>query len=782
MARAHDRYDAAFDLAAVVMKRPAPAAKTQSNSPQLKKRAVSAASSPDMHDTPAPDAVRAAAKPPSKSATKVSHGAREDANRASKPSEPVPSGSDSTRSLKETTLYLNRELSQLEFNARVLAQAQDSRVPLLERVRYLCITSANLDEFFEVRVATLREQMRLGTSKPGPDGVAPTELLAQIRARVQSLVRAQYGCWNNELLPALEREGIRFLPRDAWNAKQKKWLHNYFLNELLPVLNPHGLDPAHPFPRILNKTLNFIVSLKGTDAFGREGNMALVRAPRSLPRIIRLPPEVSEGPYDFLFLGSVLQAFLDDLFPGMTVKGGYPFRVTRDAELDVDEGDMENLATALREELLERRFAEAVRLEITDACPKATAQFLSSEFKLGESEVYRVNGPVNLNRVMAVYEQIERPDLKFPPFVAKTPAVIASASTIFDAISKGDVLLHHPFESFNPVQELVRQASLDPDVLAIKQTLYRTGRSSPMVNHLIAAARAGKDVMVVIELRARFDEEANLSLADRLQEAGVQVVHGVVGFKTHAKMLLVVRREGGTLKRYVHLSTGNYHAGTANVYTDFGLMSCDRDLGEDMHKLFQQLSGLGPVIKLKRLLQSPFSLHPGLIERIEREATLARAGKTGRIIAKMNALQELGVIHALYAASNAGVQIDLIVRGQCVLRPGIAGVSANIRVRSIVGQFLEHSRIYYFGNDGDPELYLSSADWMDRNLLRRIEVAFPVLNVDLAKRVFNEGLESYLVDNTFAWTLDASGAYTRVNPESQMPHTAQNNLLSRLCY
>jgi polyphosphate kinase len=687
-----------------------------------------------------------------------------------------------SKSLKDPALYINRELSQLEFNARVLAQATDPRVPLLERVRYMCITSANLDEFFEVRVATIREQLRLGASKPGPDGLGPQDVLTQVRARVQDLVKAKYACWNQELLPALEKEGIRFLPRDTWNAKQKKWLHHYFMNELLPVLNPHGLDPAHPFPRILNKTLNFIVSLKGRDAFGREGNMALVRAPRSLPRIIRLPAEVSEGPYDFLFLGSVLQAFLDELFPGMTVKGGYPFRVTRDAELDVDEGDVENLAMALREELLERRFAEAVRLEITDICPKTTAQFLANEFKLSDSEIYRVNGPVNLNRVMAVYDQIDRPDLKFPTFLPKTPTSIASATTIFDAIDKGDLLLHHPFESFNPVQELVRQASLDPDVLAIKQTLYRTGRSSPMVNHLIHAARAGKDVMVVIELRARFDEEANLSLADRLQEAGVQVVHGVVGFKTHAKMLLVVRRERDKLKRYVHLSTGNYHAGTASVYTDFGLMSCDRDLGEDMHKLFQQLSGLGPVIKLKRLLQSPFSLYPGMIERIEREAKFARAGKTGRIIAKMNALQEVGVIQALYEASRAGVQIDLIVRGQCVLRPGLKGVSENIRVRSIVGRFLEHTRVFYFGNDGNPETYLASADWMDRNLLRRIEVAFPVLNVDLAKRVFNEGLESYLTDNTGAWTLESDGSYTRVTPENQMPHSAQSNLLARLCY
>jgi polyphosphate kinase len=685
-------------------------------------------------------------------------------------------------SLKNPALYLNRELSQLQFNRRVLAQAQDERVPLLERLRYLCITSANLDEFFEVRVATVREQLRINAYAPGPDGMGASELLVIIRERVQELVKAQYQCWNQELLPALEREGIRFLPRDSWNAKQRKWLHHYFMNELLPVLNPHGLDPAHPFPRILNKTLNFIVSLKGRDAFGREGNMALVRAPRSLPRIIRLPAEVSEGPYDFLFLGSILGAFLDELFPGMTVKGGYPFRVTRDAELEVDDGDVENLASALREELLERRFAEAVRLEITDACPKQTAQFLASEFKLSDQEIYRASGPVNLNRVMAVYDQIDRPDLKFPVFAPKQPANLSQSSSIFEAISKGDMLLHHPFESFNPVTELVRQASLDPDVLAIKQTLYRTGRSSPMVNHLVNAARAGKDVMVVIELRARFDEEANLSLADRLQEAGVQVVHGVVGFKTHAKMLLVVRRENGTLKRYVHLSTGNYHAGTASVYTDFGLMSADRDIGEDMHKLFQQLSGLGPVIKLKHLLQSPFTLHSGLIDKIKREARFAKEGKPARIIAKMNALQETLVIQALYEASRAGVQIDLIIRGQCVLRPGIKGVSDNIRVRSIIGRFLEHSRVFYFANDSEPELYLSSADWMDRNLLRRIEVAFPIIDVDIAKRIFNEGLENYLVDNTMAWTLDEHGSYTRVVPDQQMPHSAQSSLLAKLCY
>ena len=683
--------------------------------------------------------------------------------------------------LKDPSLYLNRELSQLEFNRRVLAQARDPSVPLLERLRYLCITGSNLDEFFEVRIGTVREQMRRSSASPWPDGLSFVDGIAQIRVKIQELVKIQYQTWNQKLLPELEREGIRFLPRDAWNAKQRRWLHHYFHQELMPVLNPHGLDPAHPFPRILNKTLNFLVSLKGKDAFGREGNVALVRAPRSLPRIIRLPKEVSEGPYDFLFLGSILQAFVDELFPGMTVKGAYPFRVTRDAELDVDDGEVEDLASALREELLERRFAEAMRLEITDACPKTTAHFLMQEFKLTDLEVYRVSGPVNLARVIAVYDQIDRPDLKFPNFLASTAPGLLPGVNIFETLSRGDVLLHHPFESFNPVQELVRQASTDPDVLAIKQTLYRTGRASPLVNGLVAAARAGKDVMVVIELRARFDEEANLSLADRLQEAGVQVVYGVVGYKTHAKMLLIVRREHGKLKRYVHLSTGNYHAGTASVYTDFGLMTCDKDIGEDMHKLFQQLSGLGPVIKLKRLLQSPFTLHTGIIERIGREAEHARQGRTGRIIAKMNALQEPEVIEALYRASQAGVQIDLIVRGTCVLKPGVSGVSESIRVRSVIGRFLEHSRIFYFGNDGNPELLLSSADWMDRNLLRRVEVCFPVLDTDLAKRVFNEGLEAYLVDNSQAWQLSSDGSYQRIKAEGQMPHSAQSHLLARIC-
>ncbi|MBL8299077.1 MAG: polyphosphate kinase 1 [Rhodanobacteraceae bacterium] len=685
------------------------------------------------------------------------------------------------RDLTDPSLYLNRELAQLEFNFRVLAQAQDPRVPLMERLRYLCISNSNLDEFFEVRVAVLKQQIALNTPMLGPDGLPPGEALHRIRARALELVRAQYAFWNDVLLPALGDEGIRFVTRDKWTVKQKRWLQGYFQNEILPVLSPLGLDPAHPFPRILNKSLNLAVVLKGKDAFGREGHMALVRAPRSLPRIIRMPAEVSEGPYDFVFLAGLLQQFIDEMFPGMRVEGSYQFRVTRNSELVVDEDEVENLATALSDELAGRGYAHAVRLEIAETCPKPITEMLMANFELTEQDVYRCAGPVNINRINAIYDQVERPDLKFPKFVARIAPALAGAQNVLDVIREQDVLLHHPFESFAAVMELVRQASQDPEVLAIKQTLYRVGDHSPLVNHLIDAARNGKDVTVVVELRARFDEEANIRLANRLQEAGVQVVYGVVGYKTHAKMLLIVRREQGRLRRYVHLSTGNYHQITSKLYTDFGLMTADTDIGEDVHKMFQQLSGLGTAIKLKRLLQSPFTLHKGLIEKIEREIAHARAGRPARIIAKMNALNEAGVIQQLYTASIAGVQIDLIVRGACALRPGIAGVSENIRVRSVIGRFLEHSRVYWFGNDGAPEIYCASADWMERNLLRRIETCFPIVDPALAQRVYDEALANFLADNTQAWMLHADGTYVRTEPGEDMPHSAQLALLARLC-
>jgi len=686
--------------------------------------------------------------------------------------------SSDTDPLRDPSLYFNRELSQLDFNFRVLAQAQDPHIPLLERLRYLCISCTNLDEFFEIRAGTLRHAQDLGVV-PGADGLAPATVLNRIHDRAADLVAAQYQCWNDVLRPAMFDAGVRVLGRDAWNAKQTRWLRAYFRDEIMPVLSPLGLDPAHPFPKILNKSLNIVVVLKGRDAFGRAGNLAIVRAPRSLPRIIQMPEDVSGGPHDFVFLSAVLSAFVDELFPGMQVQGAYQFRVTRNSELLVDEEEVDNIALALRDELIGRGYLRAVRLEIAEQCPKPIVRTLLENFDLPENAVYRINGPVNLNRVIQVYDLVQRPELKFPAFQQRN---LSGIEAMFDLVGEQDVLLHHPFDSFAPVLELIRQAAEDPNVLAMKQTLYRAGKDSPIVEQLVQAARNGKDVTVVVELRARFDEEANLGLADRLQEAGVQVVYGVVGYKTHAKMLLIVRREGRKLRRYVHLGTGNYHSGTARVYTDFGLITADPDIGSDVHQIFQQISGLAPAIKLKRLLQSPFTLHAGVLKRIDRETKHAKAGKPARIVAKMNALNEPQVIRALYQASQAGVQIDLIVRGACTLRPGIPGVSESIRVRSIIGRFLEHHRVYWFANDGAPDLFCSSADWLERNLLRRVETAFPLVDPELAKRVYNEALANYLADNLSAWELQSDGDYRRVTPiDETMPHSAQATLLAKLC-
>jgi polyphosphate kinase len=684
-------------------------------------------------------------------------------------------GSDIDR-LRDTSLYFNRELSQLDFNFRVLAQAQDPNIPLLERLRYLCISCTNLDEFFEIRAGTLRHAQDLGLA-PGADGLAPATVLARIHDRAADLVAAQYECWNDVLRPALSDAAVRVLHRDSWSEKQTEWLRNYFREEIMPVLSPLGLDPAHPFPKILNKSLNIVVVLKGRDAFGRAGHLAIVRAPRSLPRIIQLPEEVSGGPHDFVFLSAVLSAFVDELFPGMKVEGAYQFRVTRNSELMVDEEEVDNIALALRDELAGRGYLRAVRLEIAEQCPKPIVRTLLENFDLPENAVYRINGPVNLNRVTQVYDLVQRPELKFPVF---QPRVLTGIEGMFEMIGDHDVLLHHPFDSFAPVLELIKQAAEDPNVLAIKQTLYRTGKDSPIVDHLVQAARNGKDVTVVVELRARFDEEANLGLADRLQDAGVQVVYGVVGYKTHAKMLLIVRREGRKLRRYVHMGTGNYHSGTARVYTDFGLLTADADIGSDVHQIFQQISGLAPVIKLKRLLQSPFTLHAGVLKRIDRETKHAQAGKPARIVAKMNALNEPQVIRALYQASQAGVQIDLIVRGACTLRPDVPGVSDNIRVRSIVGRFLEHHRVYWFANDGTPDLFCSSADWLERNLLRRVETAFPLIDPALSARVFDEALANYLADNVSAWELRSDGSYQRLQAADSAPHSAQAALLAKI--
>lgn len=673
-------------------------------------------------------------------------------------------------------LFANRELSQINFNFRVLDQALDTRIPLLERLRFLCISCTNLDEFFEIRAGNLTRKIALAPYA-GSDGLTPQEVLDRVHDEAAKLVEAQYNAWNDVLRPALIEEGIRVLPQRDWTPAQAEWLREYFHNEIMPVLSPLGLDPSHPFPKILNKSLNLIVVVEGRDAFGREGGLAVVRAPRSLPRIIHIPESVSGNPADYVFLSTILSVYVADLFPGMTVKGAYQFRVTRNSELFVDEEEVEDIALALRDELQGRGYLRAVRLEIDRACPDEIVATLLENFELTENAVYRITGPVNLNRVSQVIDLVNRPDLLYTEFNTRK---LVYGDNIFDQISRGDILLHHPFDSFSPVIELLRQAAEDPNVLAIKQTLYRSGKGSQIVEHLIQAARNGKDVTVVVELRARFDEEANLGFADRLQEAGVQVVYGVVGYKTHAKMMLIVRRENQKLKRYVHLGTGNYHAGTARVYTDFSLMTANPDLGADVHLIFQQLSGLAPAIQLKKILQSPFTLHTGLLDRIEREKANVLAGKPGRIIAKMNALNEPQVIRALYDASQAGVKIDLIVRGACTLRPGVPGMSENITVRSIIGRFLEHHRVYWFANDGEPELFCSSADWLERNLLRRVEAAFPILDPSVAARVYEESLGNYLKDNQNAYILRDNGVYERLAPaDGDAPFSAQMTMLAK---
>ena len=684
-------------------------------------------------------------------------------------------------SLRHPEFYINRLLSLLEFNQRVLAQAKDTSNPLLERLKFLCISSTNMDEFFEVRVAGLKQRIEYDVSRFGPDNRTPAEVMGSVSERAHQLVAEQYRVLNEVLTPDLAEEGVRFIRRTHWSDRQRAWLRRYFESELLPVLSPLGLDPAHPFPRILNKSLNFIVSLEGTDAFGRSGGIAVVQAPRALPRLIQLPAEeTSSGPYDFVFLSSVIHAFVDELFPGMTVTGCYQFRVTRNSDLFVDEEEIDDLRRALEGELPQRRYGAAVRLEVADNCPDDMADFLLREFGLGREDFYRVNGPVNLNRLLAIPELVDRPELKFKGFTPGVPASLAYGSELFSVLRDRDVLLHHPFQSFSPVVDFLRQAAEDPQVLAVKQTLYRTGPDSAVVDGLAQAARAGKEVTVVVELRARFDEEDNIALANKLQEAGAHVVYGVVGYKTHAKMLLVVRREAQGLRHYVHLGTGNYHPRTARLYTDYGLFTSDPGIGEDVHRVFLQLTSLGKASNLNRLLQAPFTLHPAMIQRIEREADNAVAGYPARIIAKVNSLVDPKVIRALYRASQAGVAIDLIVRGMCCLRPGIDGVSGNIRVRSVVGRFLEHTRVYYFANGGEPEVFGSSADWMERNFFRRVETAFPVEDQEQRDRMIRE-LDLYLRDNTQAWVLNIDGSYTRLQPEpGEEAVSAQHLLLEEL--
>ncbi len=681
--------------------------------------------------------------------------------------------------LDDPSLYFNRELSLLEFDARVLALARDPKIPLLERLRFLTISTSNLDEFFEIRVSGLKEHIAYDVGLSGPDGLSPQQLFERLSERAHELVDLQYLVLNDELLPALEAEGIHLLKRGQWSTRQMKWIEQHFHDEVLPVLTPVGLDPAHPFPRIANKTLNFIVSLKGKDAFGRSSRAAVVQAPRLLPRVIALPVRDSKSPQEFVLLSSVIHANVEHLFPGMKVKGCYQFRVTRNSDLWVDEEEVDDLLNALQGQLDRRRFSVPARLEVADNCSEEMQDFLLGEFHLGSADLYRVNGPVNLHRLSQLYGVVDRPDLKYRPFIPATLPRLKDRS-IFAAMRRGDILLHHPFQSFAPVVELLEEAARDPQVLAIKQTIYRTSTDTKLMESLVEAAMAGKEVTAVVELRARFDEAANIEIATRLQQAGAKVVYGIVGYKAHAKMLLVVRREAGRLRRYVHLGTGNYHAGTARAYTDFGLLSCDEQLGEDVHDVFQQLTGLGRAGDLRRLVQSPFRLHAELEERIQTEIDAAQAGEKAQIIAKMNSLIEPQIIKSLYRASQAGVEIDLIVRGPCGLRPGVPGISENIRVRSILGRFLEHTRVFYFFSGGEEMTYLASADWMPRNFFRRVELCFPVESKKLKRRVIEEGLLPYLQDNVDAWGLLSSGRYLRASPGEELARSAQTELLDLL--
>jgi polyphosphate kinase len=677
--------------------------------------------------------------------------------------------------------FLDRELSHLAFNERVLTLAERASVPLAERLRYVCIVSSNLDEFFEIRISELMGEMR---EAGGIDQASPLwESFAHIAARAHALVDRQYHIYNEQIVPSLARARIVVLSHSKRTAPQRAWVKEYFEREVRPLLSPIGLDPAHPFPQVMNKTLNFIVQLNGKDAFGRPGTIAIVKVPRVLPRVIPLPSRLTPGRQAFVLLSSVIRAHLADLFPRRGVAGFSQFRVTRDSELWVDEREVSDLRQALQVELTQRHFGNAVRLEVLRTCPDALEVLLREQFLLPPQAVYRVAGPVNLVRLNQLVDHLIRPEHRFPPLVPAWPREVAQGSDLFEAIRHGDILLHHPFESFEPVVDFLRQAVADPKVVAIRMTLYRTGTGSVLVDLLEAAARQGKEVTVVVELKARFDEEANINVAERLEAVGAQIVYGLVGLKTHAKLLLVLRRESARgrerLVRYAHLGTGNYHPTTTKLYTDFGMLTAHPGMCTDVERVFMHLTSLTRVERLTHLWLAPFTLHQRNLAAIASEARLASAGKPGRIIVKVNALVDDATINALYEASNAGVRIDLIVRGACSLRPGVKGLSENIQVRSVVGRFLEHHRIYYYGAGGKELVYLASADWMGRNLFRRIEVAFPVLDPKLKRRVIEEGLRPYLDDTAEAWTLLASGEYAPPRQPAS-GHCAQRKLLGLL--
>ena len=688
--------------------------------------------------------------------------------------------------VKSKLNLLNRELGVIEFNRRVLAQAQNQKAPILERLKFICIVASNLDEFFEIRIAVLKEQLRKYPKSKTVDGQVLADVYLHILSEAQALVETKYSLFKKDIIPKLNNEGIHlYFNHNNWTSSQLRWAKTYFQKDLVPLLTPIVLDPAHPFPKVINKSLNFFVTLEGKDDFGRMPKLAVVQAPRSIPRVIQMPARISPSPYSLVILSTFMQAFVHELFPGMAVTGCYQFRVTRNSDLFVSDDDISDLRESLKGELSTRHLGDAVRLEISSDIPEHLMKYLRRSCDLNQEDCYRVDGPVNLNRLMQVADIVDRADLKFPTHI---PRQLTINGSIFEHLKKEDVLLHHPYESFDPVLNLLREASKDPDVLAIKQTIYRTGNVSPVMDALIEAAKNGKEVTVIVELLARFDEETNISWAAKLEEVGAHVVYGVVKHKCHAKMMMIIRKEQlpikgrkkpeFILKRYIHLGTGNYHPRTAKLYTDFGLMTSNVSLCEDAHKIFMQLTGTSRSIKLKALWNSPFTMFDNIVRSIRAEAKAAKAGKPARIVAKVNALLEPLIIAELYKASQAGVKIDLIVRGVCALKPKVKGLSENINVRSIIGQFLEHHRIYYFHANGKEALYLSSADWMDRNLFRRIEVAFPVLDKTLKQKAIHEGLNELLKDKS-AWIMNSNGTYrqSKVLTQNTQPSGQENLLL-----
>lgn len=665
-------------------------------------------------------------------------------------------------SLSKPALYVNRELSWLEFNQRVLEEAQDPSNPLLERVKFLCIVSSNLDEFFEVRVAGVKQQSLSNLSAAGPDGLSPNEQLAAISARARRMFEDQYRLWNEALVPALEAQNIFFLRYDELTKEEKQYYSKYFESSVYPVLTPLAVDPVHPFPQLLNKSLNVAVGLEGKEL---STNLAVVQVPRILPRL--LPYKAGEsGMYRYIFIGNLIQAHVGSLFHGVKVTGAYQFRVTRNSDLYLDEEEEVNLLKAIELELRKRARGDAVRLEVQADCPRHISDQLLQTFGLTGDDLFMVDGPINFPRLMPVISEVDRPDLKYKAFI---PAIVTGSSDeedIFAQIRRRPILLHHPYDSFQTVLDFIEQAAEDPNVLAIKQTLYRTSGDSPIVKSLGEAAETGKQVTVVIELKARFDEAANIKWARTLQEAGVHVVYGIVGLKTHAKLALVVRKEEDGIRRYLHLGTGNYHPSTARLYTDLGLLTCDPVITNDCAELFNWMTGVSVFPELKKIKAAPKVLHEFVLEMIEREIEHAKAGRPASIFSKVNSLVDTEVIQALYRASQAGVHIDLLVRGVCCLRPGVPGVSDNITVRSIVGRLLEHSRIFRFENGGKAEIYLSSADWMPRNFFRRVESCFPI--EDPALRAQIEGmLEVYWKDNVKSREQNSEPTYARRPVETE---------------